>query len=121
VAKKYRVVLIGVNIEEKVFRQNMARLGVSCSTLDNYIRKVPVVLRRKVQLADARKYADAIISAGGLVHIQETGDFPETTPIYDKIRPPSTEDYLVCYNCGLKQKKQDRCVRCGFDLNPPAQ
>jgi len=121
VAKKYRVVLIGVKIEEEVFRQNMARLGVSGSTLEDYMKKVPVVLRRELELADARKYAEAIISAGALVHIQETGDFPETAPPHERICPPSKEEFLICHNCGLKQKKGNYCVKCGFDLNPPPQ
>lgn len=120
-AKKYRIVLFGVNVEEEVFRQNMAKLGVSGSILEDFMEKAPVVLRRDLNLADARRYAEAIIDAGGLVHIQETGEFPDTRPSYEKISASSQEDFVICHNCGFKQKKGDCCVRCGFDLNPPPQ
>jgi hypothetical protein len=116
VAKKYRVVLFGVNVDEGVFRQNMARLGVSGSVLKDYIEKAPVVLARDLGLADARRYAEAIIDAGGLANIQETGELPETRPSYGKVRLPSQEDFMICQNCGFKQKRGERCVRCGSDV-----
>jgi len=116
VAKKYRVVLFGVNGEEALFQHNMARLGVSRSVLKGYLEKAPVVLVRDLSLANARRYAEAIISAGGLVTIQETGEFPETRPYRGKPDVASPEDFMICQNCGLKQRRSERCVRCGFDV-----
>ena len=118
-AKKYRVVLFGVNSEEEAFRHNMAKLGVSGSVLNGYIEKTPVVLVRDLSLADARRYAEAIIDAGGMVTIQETGEFPEEMLSHTKASGPSQEDFMICHNCGLKQKRGDRCARCGFDLHAP--
>ncbi|MBW1690115.1 MAG: hypothetical protein DRG87_05140 [Deltaproteobacteria bacterium] len=120
-AKKYRVVLLGVNSEEEAFRHNMARLGVSGSVLNGYIQKTPVVLVRDKSLADARRYAEAIINAGGLANIQETGEFPEEVLPHAKAGVPLQEDFTICPNCGLKQKRGERCARCGFDLHasPP--
>jgi len=115
-AKKYRVVLFGVHVEEGVFQQNMTRLGVSGSEVKGYIEKAPIVLVRDLSLADARKYAEAIINAGGRVNIQETGEFPEPSRSYQKPEVPLLEDVIICRNCGLKQKRAQRCVRCGFDL-----
>lgn len=115
-AKKYRVTLFGIKAEEKVFRQNMAKLGVYSSTLDKYIEKTPVVLKRDLSLEEARRYAEAIINAGGFVNIQETGEFPDKSSVEQK-SIPSKEDFILCPNCGFKQKKEDFCVRCGFDLN----
>jgi len=115
-AKKYRVVLFGVHVEQRVFQQNMTRLGVSGSEVKGYIKKAPVVLVRDLTLADARKYAEAIINAGGHVNIQETGEFPEARRSYERPDVPLLEDFIVCRNCGLKQKRAQRCVRCGFDL-----
>jgi predicted transcriptional regulator len=115
-AKKYRVVLFGVHVEEKAFQENMARLGVSSSQVKGYIEKAPVVLVRDLTLADAREYAEAIMTAGGHVNIQETGEFLEPRASYEKPDIPLLEDFIVCRNCGLKQKKAPRCVRCGFDL-----
>jgi len=115
-AKKYRIALFGIKAEEEIFRQNMAKLGVSGPTLDKYIERAPVVLKRDLSLEEARKYAEAIINAGGFVNIQETGEFPDKFSVEQK-SILSTEDFILCPNCGFKQKKNDCCVRCGFDLN----
>jgi hypothetical protein len=113
-AKKYRIALFGFHADEEIFRQNMAKLGVSSSTLDKYIERAPVVLKRDLTLKDARKYAEAIINAGGFVNIQETGEFPNNSSIENHILP--AEDFIRCPNCGFRQKKNDFCVRCGFNL-----
>lgn len=116
-SKIYRVALFGITVDTEVFRQNMARLGVSASTLDKYINKAPVVLKRDLRLADARRYAEAIINAGGLVNIQETGEIPEAKAPPERGITSSPQDFALCPNCGFKQKKGDFCVRCGFDLS----
>jgi len=116
-AKKYRVALFGIKTEEAVFRKNMAKLGVSGSILDKYIERAPEVLKRDLRLEEARKYADAIINAGGFVNIQETGEFPNKSSVEQKSLP-SKEDFIICPNCGFKQKKNNFCAKCGFDLNP---
>ena len=115
-AKKYRIALFGIKAKEDIFRQNMAKLGVSGSTLDKYIEKAPVVLKRDLSLEEARKYAEAIINAGGFVNIQETGEFPDKFS-FEQQSTLSAEDFILCPNCGFKQKKKDCCVRCGFDLH----
>ena len=116
VAKQYRLVLLGIMNDEETFRDNMTKLGVSCTDLDKYIKNAPVVLKRDLRLADARIYADAIINAGGLVNIQETGEFPETRSSTERRIASPGQDFVLCPNCGFKQKKEDSCVRCGFDL-----
>jgi hypothetical protein len=114
-AKKYRIALFGLRADKESFRKNMTRLGVSNATLDKYIERAPVVLKRDLTLKDARKYAEAIINAGGLVNIQETGEFPHKSSIEKRILP--AEDFVLCPNCGFRQKRKDFCVRCGFDLH----
>ena len=116
-AKKYRVTLFGIKTEKAVFRKNMAKLGVSGSILDKYIERAPVVLKRNLHLEQARKYADAIIDAGGFVNIQETGEFPSKSSFEQK-SISSKEDVIICPNCGFKQEKENFCARCGFDLSP---
>ena len=116
-AKQYRVVFLGFKNDAESFRSNMAKLGVSYNTLDRYIRKAPVVLKRDLNLADARIYADAIINAGGLVTIQETGELPDVPSTADRRMSTPNPDFLICPNCGLKQKTENFCIRCGFDLN----
>jgi hypothetical protein len=120
VTKKYRVVFFGVALNPQTFKQNMARLGVTASTLDKYMEKAPVVLRRDLTLADARRYAETIMNAGGLVHIQETGQFPDTKSPTQKTDTSIPEDFVMCPNCGFKQKRVNYCVRCGFDLSSSA-
>jgi len=115
--KKYRVVFFGITVDKEIFRQNMSKLGVSDSTLDKYTKNAPVVLKRDLRLEDARRYAEAIINAGGLINIQGTGEFPETESSPEKISISSNQDFVICPNCGFKQKKEDFCVRCDFDLN----
>jgi hypothetical protein len=119
VAKKYRVVLFGVNGDEGLFQKNMARLGVSSSVLKDYLEKTPVVLVRDLNLADARRYAEAIIDAGGLANIQETGETAQPMPSYGNPGVAPQEDFMICSNCGFKQKRAQRCVRCGFEVTSP--
>jgi hypothetical protein len=121
VAKQYRVVLLGINSDEESFKNNMAKLGVPDSALDRCIEKAPVVLKRDLNLADARRYADALIDAGGLVNIQETGEIPDTQRSAERRIAFADQDFVQCPNCGFKQKKVDLCVRCGFDLNVSPQ
>jgi hypothetical protein len=118
VAKQYRVVFLGTMNDDETFRNNMARLGVSYTDVNKCIENAPVVLKRDLRLADARRYADAIIDAGGLINIQETGEIPEARfPAEKRISSPP-QDFVLCPNCGFKQKKEDFCVRCGFGLSP---
>ncbi len=115
--KKYRVVLLGTMVEKEAFVQNMSKLGVSRPVVDRYIQKAPVVVKRNLALPYARKYADTIINAGGIVNIQETGEFPQTNPNSDRDDIPLAKDFVLCPNCGFKQHKGDLCLRCGFNLN----
>ncbi|HUU41789.1 MAG TPA: hypothetical protein VMW42_12705 [Desulfatiglandales bacterium] len=116
-AKKYRVTLLSLSAGIEEFRQNMAKLGVSGNTLNKYIEKAPIVLKRDLSLEEARRYAEAIIDAGGLVNIQETGESPNKPHLEQRIVPPSL-NFSFCPNCGFKQEKSNCCVRCGFDLTP---
>lgn len=115
--KKYRVVFFGITLDTESFRQNMARLGVPGPTLDKYLEKAPVVLKRELTLADARRYAETIINAGGIVTIQETGEFNETIPSAERKDITFRQDFVICPNCGFKQNRKDSCVRCSFDLS----
>ena len=116
VAKQYRVVFLGIMNDDETFRNNMAGLGVSYTDLNKCIENAPVVLKRDLRLADARIYADVMINAGGSVNIQETGEFPEARSSTERRIASRGQDFVLCPNCGFKQKKEDSCVRCGFDL-----
>lgn len=107
-----------MTVDTETFRQNMAQLGVSGSTLDKCIEKAPIVLKRGLPLSDARRYADAIMSAGGIVTIKETGQYTESQPSIENKIIASHQDSMLCPNCGFKQKKMEACVRCAFILHP---
>ncbi|RLJ04660.1 MAG: hypothetical protein DRP14_03025 [Candidatus Aenigmatarchaeota archaeon] len=104
-AKKYRIALFGIKAEEEIFRQNMAKLGVSGSALDKYIERAPVVLKRDLSLEEARKYAEAIINAGGFVNIQETGEWPDKYSVEQK-NIASTDDLFAAQIVVLNRKRK---------------
>ena len=113
--KKYRAIFVGLISDEEDFKKNMARLGISSSALDKYIKNAPVVIKKNLTLPDARKYAEVIINAGGLVNIQETGKFSKIDPFNEK-KNISNRDLMVCPNCGFKQTKTNYCIRCGIEV-----
>ena len=114
--KKYRAIFIGLISDAEDFKENMAQLGISSSALDKYIKNAPAVLKKNLTLPAARKYAEVIINAGGLVNIQETGKFSKIEPLNNK-KGVSNHDLMVCPNCGFKQTNTNYCIRCGVELN----
>jgi hypothetical protein len=116
--KKYRAIFVGLLSDAEDFKKNMARLGISSSALDKYIKNAPAVLKKNLTLPDARKYAEVIINAGGLVNIQETGKFSKVEPFNTKKNIPD-HNLTVCPNCGFKQTKTNYCIRCGIELSHP--
>lgn len=114
--KKYRAIFLGLMSSEVDFKKNMARLGISSSALDKFINNAPIVIKKNLTLPEARKYAEAIINAGGLVNIQETGTFSELGPPNNKKAIPKN-NIMVCPNCGFKQPKSKYCIRCGIELD----
>lgn len=113
--KKYRAIFLGLMSSEVDFKKNMARLGISSSALDTYIKNAPIVIKKNLTLPEARKYAEVIIDAGGLVNIQETGKFSDIHPSNKKKAIPKI-DLMVCPHCGFKQIKAKHCIRCGIEL-----
>ena len=107
-----------MTVDTETFRQNMARLGVSDSTLNKCIEKAPIVLKRDLPLSEARRYADALMGAGGIVTIQETGHYTDSESALENKITASPQDSVRCPNCGFKQEKTETCVRCGFTLHP---
>ena len=96
----------------------MSRIGVPEPALNKYLDNVPAVLKKNLRLPDARKYADAISSAGGIVNIQEMEKISERKISVDKIKKAYRQDFTICTNCGFKQKNGDFCIRCGFKIEP---
>ena len=114
--KKYRIVFTGLLVDIDSFKQNMAKFGVPAYVLDKYVNHAPAVVKRDLRLQDARKYAEIILNAGGLVNIQEIGEFSDILISQKNKATVSSDDFIVCNNCGFKQRKRNSCVRCGANL-----
>jgi hypothetical protein len=114
--KKYLCIFKGVTGDKAGFRSAMHRLGLSDSFLDELILKAPVVVKRDVQLRDARRYADMLQDAGAIVSIRENGVFAERRPTGGNLTVVPFEAFVMCPECGFKQAGSARCQKCGHKL-----
>ena len=112
--KVYRVIFTGLLQTEEYFKSRISMLGVSPEEADIILKKAPVILKEGTSLEYIKRYAGAIIVAGGNVDIQsfdtETGTESETEGI------PGMSSFTQCSRCGHRQPKKELCVRCGFIL-----
>ena len=115
--KKYRVLFHGLmEADEDLFKAGMVRLGAPPGVVEKMLRKTPVVLKGDMTLGDARRYADAVQGAGGRVTIKDHGYFEESKRMNRSTPIASFQQFTMCPECGLKQPKGEKCVKCGFDL-----
>ncbi|MBN1850075.1 MAG: hypothetical protein JW932_15995 [Deltaproteobacteria bacterium] len=114
--KGYRIIFLGLNGPKDSFIEGMASLGVSQEMADYIVLKAPIILKEKMSLEYARRYADAIYYAGGIVRIQENGTISDLRNPDHSPRIPTLENFIMCPECGLKQFKAAFCKRCGFTL-----
>ena len=94
----------------------MGGLGVSNEIIDSIICKAPVILKAGLGPDSARRYAEAVQSAGGRVTIQEHLYDVESTDRGGNLIPKSLQSFTRCQECGHKQLKKDSCIRCGSFL-----
>ena len=111
--KKYRVVFHGLSDNKEQFKSRMVLLGAPPEVVDKMIRKGTVILKQDLTLEYSTRYAEAVRKAGGIVEIQEHGCFEDVQPMNSIA---SFKDFTMCPECGLKQPKRERCVKCGFKL-----
>jgi hypothetical protein len=114
--KKYRVLFHGVMGDEQAFKARMGRLGALPGTVDTMIAKAPVILKKGLTPVDARRYADAVLEAGGRVTIQEDACAEAPVRTNTGVRIAPFEDIIMCPECGLKQPKGETCPKCGTVL-----
>lgn len=113
--KKHRVVFQGLIQDREEFKSRMVELGAPADVVDYMVRKAPVILRTDLTLGAARRYADAVQEAGGRVTIQEDGYFEKSKRL-NPMSIRSFRDFTRCPQCGFKQEKHDRCIKCGAKL-----
>ncbi len=112
-AKRYRVVFLGLRKGDADFKAGMGALGVSQATVEEMVAKAPVILKEDLPLRIAREYADAVQGAGGRVNIEEHGSLERPEPIR-RIAIRRLDTFMMCPECGYKQPKAETCVKCGF-------
>ncbi len=119
--KRYLCIFRGVNGDEARFKEEMHRFGLSEEFLDRLMARAPVVVKRGVQLKEARKYFDILQDAGGIVSIVENGVSTEEGKRRGVTRIAPFEAFVMCPECGFKQPASTRCVKCGRRLGGGAQ
>ncbi len=112
--KKYRVIFHGLTVNKEAFKTLLVRMGAPPEIVDKMTAEAPVILKEGLSLELSRQYADAVQKAGGRVEIQEQLNFKDT--IIPSSSIASFKDFTMCPECGLKQPKRERCVKCGFKL-----
>ncbi len=112
----YFVVFSGLDKPETHFKQKMVRLGVSPATVEQIIKKSPVILKAGMPLDRAKRYADAVREAGGIVRIRRHGLQVKESNIDRPINIEPLENFTMCPQCGYKQLKRDKCIKCGFNF-----
>jgi hypothetical protein len=112
--KTYRIIFSGLVSDVESFKRKMLRLGVTGNVSEGIIKKAPVILKQGLSLKDARAYADAVIQAGGKTTIQAESQPQENQEKSALSNVISLKSFTMCPQCGYKQLKTERCIRCGF-------
>jgi len=112
--KRYKVIFSSLIKEKASFKSQMNLLGISEDVSEAIIAKAPVTLKKNLSLGEARRYADAILQAGGRATIQadeikdNSGQNESSSGII------TLKNFVMCPRCGLKQVKAETCIKCGF-------
>ena len=114
VTKKYRILFRELAGDTNVFKARMAEFGVPMFLTEKVIEKAPIILKQGLSLGAARRYAEAVQEAGGKVTIQEYGWFEDSPRISRSISISPFRSFTMCPQCGYKQLKSQKCVKCGF-------
>lgn len=116
VVKSYRILFLGVLGDPDPFKEKMAELGIKPEVAQDMMQRAPILLKTGMDLEKARRYAEAIQRAGGKVTIQEDGAFEKPKPFNARRVIKPFEHFTMCPECGHKQPRAERCVRCGCHL-----
>ncbi len=110
---RYRVLFLGLLEDAERFKKNMMGIGVMPDLSEKILQRAPVFLKAGMVLGDALKYAEAVQKAGGKVKLLVDGapERPERVSRPNPIKP--FEYFTMCSQCGHKQPRAERCVRCG--------
>jgi len=115
--RSYRVLFLGLVENLAFFKERMSGLGVKPETAEQIVLKAPVVMKAGIPLAHARKYAEAVQRAGGNVSIQEEKSLGAPDSLNRPVHIKPLEYFTMCNECGHKQPRNERCVRCGHPLS----
>lgn len=93
----------------------MKTLGIDRATIEYMLLKAPIILKDGLDIKHARLYAEKIQWAGGRVKMKESGFF-ESNNASPEPYVKGFGDFTICPQCGYKQDRHERCIRCGFLL-----
>jgi hypothetical protein len=115
--RQYKIIFSGLLKDRDYFKSQMILLGISEMISEQIINNAPVTLKKSLSLGEARRYADALLEAGGKVTIQaedSPGNMQKDGG--SSIGIITLKNFIMCPQCGQKQVKADTCIKCGFLL-----
>jgi len=112
--KRYKVIFSNLIKEKTYFKDQMSMLGVPEDRSEDILKKAPVTLKKNLSLGEARRYADAILQAGGRVTIHVEDRLDESGKDETSAGIVTLKNFIMCPQCGHKQVKTDVCIKCGF-------
>jgi hypothetical protein len=114
--KKYRILFLGLADDLECFKERMSELGVKPEMSEHIVLRAPVVLKAGMTLDNAQRYAKAVHNAGAKVNIQEDAVVDKSIGLTAPLQIKPLEYFTMCTECGHKQARGERCVRCGRSL-----
>jgi len=112
--KRYKVIFSNLLKEKDFFKYRMTMLGVPEETSEEIIKKAPIIIKKKLTLGDARRYADVLLEAGAKVTIHVDDDTERAGDYKGSSGLVTLKNFVMCPECGHKQIKANACIRCGL-------
>ena len=119
--KRYRVLFLGLLDDAERFKKNMMGMGVRPDLSEKILQRAPVFLKAGMVLGDALKYAEAVQKAGGKVKLLADDASAESQHVSRPNAIKPFDFFTMCSQCGHKQPRAERCVRCGCSFPGSAE
>jgi ribosomal protein L37E len=116
VKRRYCVIFIDLDKERDFFISGMSGLGVDSETAVKILQKAPVILKSNMSFEEAKRYASAVIRAGGRVKL-EGYSILGNGQVNQSLTIKTFENFIMCPQCGYKQLDGSTCMRCGFSFS----
>ncbi len=131
--KKYNLIFEGKTAEGqqrgRVAKNLMALLKTDEKGVKRLFSGEPAIIKKNLDSDKAKKYKEAMNTAGALCRIEEIGGTTAPPPppaIKNKKGPSDPEaadpaesgkpEMILCPHCNYRQKNADRCIMCGGSI-----